>query len=378
MTAVDGNSIAHCEMVAECEAKVNKDQRRDATRPSFSLKKLHQENPGLASHFMWQETSPFPEARPLWLHLGCGARVFDGFVNMDLYPQDPRVVRWNLLDLWPIGPLLRVEGIVAENLINHFFYEEQVYFLCNVNRTLKSGGIALLSTPDLSNFIRNTFQFRPIEEDYFYATYGTETGADALNYAMRFAGHRWIHDAPSLTHMASICGFHVTETDREASAIRNLKGLDLRNEDGSVSLTLIKERHISRLLIWPTLVRDAEIIEEIGLGASLFVSTATRPLIEYQLPNPMDSDSILCMNFRSSNMSSFVWGLKQLLIDEVGRPWCFDETLKSEPWMNVITKAQLSRSLGGSQQCHKFRFSPACSIGEFFTAGPAELFYVRT
>lgn len=30
-----------------------------------------------------------------------GARVMDGFVNMDICPLDERAIRWKLLDVWP-------------------------------------------------------------------------------------------------------------------------------------------------------------------------------------------------------------------------------------------------------------------------------------
>src|SRR5262249_47767590 len=64
-----------------------------ASQP-FSLRRLEQENPGLARYFLWDSNPVFTESSELWLHLGCGVRVFEGFANLDFCPQDARVLRW--------------------------------------------------------------------------------------------------------------------------------------------------------------------------------------------------------------------------------------------------------------------------------------------
>src|SRR6516165_8086341 len=105
----------------------------DETSRHFSLTALAKENPGLASQFLWGYNPTLTERGELWLHLGCGVRVFEGFVNLDVAPQDLRVIRWNLLDLWPDELEEKVEGVFSEDCLEHFFYAEQVYILCNIN-----------------------------------------------------------------------------------------------------------------------------------------------------------------------------------------------------------------------------------------------------
>jgi len=75
-------------------------------------------------------------------------------------------------------------------------------------------------------------------------------------------------------------------------------------------------------------------------------------------------------------LSSFDWGLKTLIIDELDqlKPWYFDETLKSQKNVNLITRGQLKLALGGDREISTLKFSPAARAGEYFTVGGAELF----
>ena len=80
----------------------------------------------------------------------------------------------------------------------------------------------------------------------------------------------------------------------------------------------------------------------------LFVSTVDHPTVRYALPRAIDASSFVCLNVRSSNLSSFLeHNQKWLAINEERRadPWHFDETQKSRPCMNVATRNQL-RAIG--------------------------------
>jgi predicted SAM-dependent methyltransferase len=349
---------------------------------SFSLMRLEQENPGLACHFLWDRNPMFTESGELWLHLGCGVRVFEGFVNLDICPQDMRVIRWNLLDLWPQELDEKVEGVFSEDCIEHFFHAEQTYILCNVNRALKPTRVARILMPSLAKLVDQYPTYRPDPHDYMYNTHGVETGGDAVNYAMRFQGHRWLHDPRSLTRMSALCGFEATATDCARSDVPKFNGLNLRDESsGSLSFAndLRKTRCISRVLVSPAAVKGATKVEDLAPDAALFVTTSERPVVEYSLPHSMASSSVVCINFRSSNLSSFEWGLKTLVIDDINRakPWYFDETLKSQPCMNLITKSQLKLVLGGAREFSRLNFSPAANCGEYFTLGGAEVFIIQ-
>ena len=342
---------------------------------SFSLSRLERENPGLASYFIW-DNNPMPMTDgSAWLHMGCGVRVFDGFVNLDICPQDLRVVKWNFLGMWPEQLAEKIEGVFSEDCFEHFFHGEQTYILCNINRALRPGGVARILMPLLA--MGNS---DPGPGDYFHDAYGVETNTDALNYGMRFTGHRWLHNQNSLARMASICGLEATPTNCSTSIEPKFNGLNLRDETNSASFAadLRKTRSISRRLVSSGNVTGATKIEDVANG-SLYVATTARPTVEYSLQQSVPSESVVCINFRSSNLSSFDWPLKTLVIDEVnrGKPWYFDETLKSQPCMNVITKSQLKVALGGHRNISTLHFSPATNPGEFFTVGCAELYRTK-
>src|SRR5664279_1954476 len=142
-----------------------------STGPSaFSLNRLAEQNPALAGHFLWS-TNPIPEsAAPLYLHLGCGERVLDGFVNLDFIPHDERVFMWNLLDLWPDAMAGMVEGVFSEDLLEHFFHAEQVYILCNVNRVLQSGRVARTLMPSLPRLVDYGADYKPEPDEMLHHT----------------------------------------------------------------------------------------------------------------------------------------------------------------------------------------------------------------
>ena len=216
----------------------------------FSLARLKSEVPGLARQFLWNTNPSLNDMNPTWLHLGCGARVFDGFTNLDIAPQHVSVVAWNLHDIWP-EDLDRVsEGAFSEDCIEHFFHAEQTYILCNLNRSLQQGATARILMPSLERLV--AMAKNPLDpNDYLRITYGVETAADAVNYAMRFTAHRWLHDNTSLARMAEICGFEATPTSCAKSTVPFLSNRNLRSEGLPFANDLRKSHHVNSMAVLP-------------------------------------------------------------------------------------------------------------------------------
>ncbi len=236
--------------------------------------------------------------------------------------------------------------------------------------------------PSLARLIDDySANYRAVPVGFLHSVYGVETSGDAFNYGMRFTGHRWLHDPHSIKHMSTLCGFESTATDCASSIVAKFNNLNLRNESNSASFAndLRKTRSISRILVSPLMVNGAKKVEDLATDAKLFVATLNHPFVEYQLPKSVSSESVVCIKFRSSNLSSFDWGLKALVIDEINRakPWHFDETLKSQPCMNLITKSQLKLVLEGNREFSRLNFWPAANSGEYFTLGCAEVFVLE-
>jgi predicted SAM-dependent methyltransferase len=342
--------------------------------PRFSLANLKVQNPGLAAKYLW-ETNPMLSAPDgMWLNLGCGARSFDGFANIDIAPQDVNTTKWNLLDIWPAALEGQADGLFSEDCLEHFFHAEQTYILCNVNWVMKLGGTAKILMPDLPKSIASARD--PVHPgDYLRKTYGVETASDLINYAMRFTGHRWTHSAASMARMAELCGFESTVTAVAESEVPKLRGRNLRDDLFSLSTDLKKTKDMRRILVSPTVGDGVEMVERVSDDAVLYMSTCIRPMVEYSSPRPLLSSQVGCINFRSANTGPADWNLKYLAFEDGEQlQWGFDETLKSQACMNIITHSQIRVALGGEREFSRMRFTPAFKPGEYFTLGPAEIF----
>jgi hypothetical protein len=348
---------------------------------SFSLRALARAEPALAAHYLWDTNPAVPLASPAFLHLGCGERVLDGLVNLDFIPHDARVHAWNLLDVWPQPWSAVADGMFCEDVLEHFFRSEQAYVLCNVNRALRDGGVARVLMPNLDRLIRYGSDFAPAAGDVMHDRFGVDRGGDAINMGMRFSGHRWLHNQPTLAHLAQACGFDAAPTSCARSTVPRFDDLNLRDEADSLSFAndLRKRRRVDRAILALDAIERAREIEEVADGIRLFEATAPRPVIRYTLPRPVPAGHLACLNVRSANLSSFhEHNLKQLWLNDArpDNPWHFDETMKSRPCMNLVTQGDL-RAIGpGVAAIASFAFSPAARVGERFVQGCAELFTI--
>lgn len=84
---------------------------------------------------------------PLYVNLGCGKDVRDGFLNIDLYSDDERVIAMDIraLEL----PDNCVDGILASDVLEHFSHRETTSILSEWARVLKPGGELVIRCPSL-------------------------------------------------------------------------------------------------------------------------------------------------------------------------------------------------------------------------------------
>ena len=353
----------------------------DEAGPAFSLRSLARSNPSLAAHFTW-DTNPLPPVPPpFYVQLGCGDRVLDGFLNLDFLPHDERVHAWNLLDLWPASWEGVADGVFSEDVLEHFFHGEQAYILCNVNRARRDRAVARTLMPSLSRLVDYGAAYSASSRDAMYTAFGVDTGGDALNMGMRFGGHRWLHTQQSLARLANMCGFEAEPTTCARSSVEKFAGINLRSENDSLSFAndLHKTRDVRRTILAPDAIDGARHVEEVSDGMHLFTAAVDHPTVRYALPAKVDASSFVCLNVRSTNLSSFLeHSQKWLAVNGERRdnPWYFDETLKSRPCMNVVTRNQLRAIATDVDAIASFTFSPASRAGEHFVVGCAEVFHL--
>jgi hypothetical protein len=84
--------------------------------------------------------------QPLRLHVGCGARRLDGWLNLDLQPL-PEVDLAH--DVTRGLPFENVEAVYAEHFLEHLDAPAAVKFLLDAHAALSPGGALRLSTPNL-------------------------------------------------------------------------------------------------------------------------------------------------------------------------------------------------------------------------------------
>lgn len=114
------------------------------------------------------------------LHIGCGARVLKGWVNIDMryepyeqylkyftdvfYPEEMRGGENDFFALNVVKeglpfPDNSVDVIFHEDFIEHLTQKEQVGFLAEALRVLKKGGVHRVNTPDLLFSMRSRSHF---------------------------------------------------------------------------------------------------------------------------------------------------------------------------------------------------------------------------
>lgn len=173
------------------------------------------------------------------LHLGCGPRVEPGWLNADKFHRDA--------DIWlnAYRPLPFADAtfsiVFAEHMIEHLRIDKVGFFLGEVRRVLKPGGLFRVSCPDLGLFIERYTAgddgfFAPIlshfegklakTKDPRYWIVRTKGGA--LMSRAYFHHHRWMYDFGTLGACLQEVGFSrvVRQTFRqslvaEAAALDN-------------------------------------------------------------------------------------------------------------------------------------------------------------
>ncbi len=173
------------------------------------------------------------------INLGSGHWKLEGWVNVDLdLDSEPQVCA----DL--SGGLPFADGSAdlmhTEDFIDQLTIEGARQFLCECHRILRPGGVLRVLTPDLAELAR-----RYIEDAEglvaLWKTYvgvGLETGSagEVFNLGMRFAGHTFIYDGETFTRLCQQCGFDARRQSFNQSDISELRGLDLRGPENSVSM----------------------------------------------------------------------------------------------------------------------------------------------
>ena len=87
------------------------------------------------------------------LNFGCGARIAEGWTNIDFHSVDKRVHRVNLLAGFPF-PANHFDVVYSSHVLEHFTADEARFLMREAWRVLKVNGVVRIVVPDLEETIR--------------------------------------------------------------------------------------------------------------------------------------------------------------------------------------------------------------------------------
>jgi len=173
------------------------------------------------------------------LHVGCGARVEQGWINIDLEPSAPGVKAVDVTKGLPFESD-SIDFVYSEHFLEHLTRVDAERFLNDAWRVLKPGGAIRISTPDmeaLAELYLEALKFNRPESwgtaelmakgkisargiDHwadplkFFAPVGwiPRDPSDLINGGSRMWGHLHIWDAPALTGTLLALGFDLVGT----------------------------------------------------------------------------------------------------------------------------------------------------------------------
>lgn len=146
------------------------------------------------------------------LQLGCGTNILDGWLNIDLFGFDKRIVILDVREKFPFKDNL-FDYIFCEHLIEHLDYQEGLCMLNECIRVLKPKGKIRISTPcmdflvELYNKDKSDLQQRYINFQASRWNLGDATDTFVINNFFYSWGHRFIYDYKTLKKALLVVGF---------------------------------------------------------------------------------------------------------------------------------------------------------------------------
>lgn len=208
---------------------------------------------------------PDPLPSPLFLNLGCGRDIREGFVNIDLFSDNPTVVSMDIrkLDI----PDNSADAILASDVLEHFSHRETDNILAEWNRVLKPGGELIIRCPSL----------RLQMQAYQNGTWN----ADIASY-MIFGGqtnpgdyHCVAFDEKSIRQHLSNAGLEVTFFEEE----------DTPQNQGYINLNMVVRARKTIVEIKPDFIDENKPEENISFAGFSFeeeVEEISQPSEEYE------------------------------------------------------------------------------------------------
>ena len=158
------------------------------------------------------------------LHLGSGARLLDGWANLDINGLGNLV--WDLRKPLPLEKA-QVRFVYTEHFIEHIERDDAVRLFSHARKVMAPGGVLRVSTPDLAKLVDDYREGRLVRMEH--GNWFPETPCRMLNEGMRMWGHTFVYDEEELIGLLRECGFqNVERVDWGHSEHPELRNLESR------------------------------------------------------------------------------------------------------------------------------------------------------
>lgn len=175
------------------------------------------------------------------LHLGSGGYRVEGWINLDIFPDDSVDVVADLTRPLPFRDA-SIARIHSEDVFEHIEREEGELLAAECHRVLEPGGVMRIVMPDLRAIVDRVYKG---EGTRYLAWCAREldatTPCQALNMHMRMSGdHKFLYDQAELRALLKGAGFRPREVEFNRSRDPELRYLDLRNFGLSLYMEAVK------------------------------------------------------------------------------------------------------------------------------------------
>lgn len=171
------------------------------------------------------------------LHVGCGTRKFDGFVNVDVSHSDLNLDLSRGVLPWKDNSF---QDIVCQHVIEHLDWrEEGLALLREMRRVLVPGGTLWMSCPDLGRVCEEYVQshgeslLKDMQSRFpkFHLTQDPPA-SDIVNHLFhQYGQHKNLFDFELLNWCCNQAGFGVVEKSKEDDLLESLPAVARRNDD---------------------------------------------------------------------------------------------------------------------------------------------------
>lgn len=171
------------------------------------------------------------------LHIGCGEKIINGWLNADFFPWSPTVLHLDATKRFPMGDQ-QFDYVFSEHMIEHIPYPQGFLMLSECYRILREGGTIRMTTPNLA-FLIDLYNDDKSDAQNEYINFATDgfvkyaPCADStfvINNFVRDWGHQFIYDEKTLRAAMERAGFKkVTRRELNESDVVALRGLEDTN-----------------------------------------------------------------------------------------------------------------------------------------------------